>query len=176
MRHNSGRSKGVRGQWGISTQRVRALRGAAPWYSSPQGGLWATRWSAAWRRTTGLAKATAAVDVDVTVDRVLVDQAGVWGRGQQRGQDVGPVNGDSLAVRPGNTSQWLLRWRSVRQPCALATKASRGSHREQWSDRGGQTGRVGAVNGGQKRNRWPATRFCAHSGRRPPLRRRVSWG
>ena len=29
-----------------------------------------------------------------------------------------------------------------------------GGHRERWSDRGGQAGRVGAVNGRQRRNRW----------------------
>ena len=73
-----------------------------------------------------MAEAAAAVDVDVNVDRVLVGQAGVRGRWRRRGQDVGQVNGDSQAVRPGNASRWLPRWRSMRQPCASATKASRG--------------------------------------------------
>ena len=41
--------------------------------------MWVTRWSAAWRQSTGLAEAAAAVDLGVLVDKVLVDQAGVRG-------------------------------------------------------------------------------------------------
>ena len=88
----------------------------------------------------------------MSVDRVLVGPEHVWGRWRRRGQDVGQVVGDSKAVGPGNAPRWLPRWRSVRRPCASATKASRGGRRERWSDRGGQTGRVGAVNGNHGRD------------------------
>ena len=67
------------------------------------------------------------MDVDMNVDRVLVDEAGVWGCCWWRGQDVGQVIGDSQAVRPGGP-----RWRSMCRPCACAKKASRGGHRERW--------------------------------------------
>ena len=48
------------------------------------------------------------------------------------------------AVQPGHTPWWLPRWRSMRRPCASATKASRG----------GRVVRDGGQAGVGKRGAW----------------------